>query len=302
MNEKPTHLDLFSGIGGFALAAGWAGFETVGFCDNEPYAQAVLKKHWPDVPIHGDIKALDGTAYRGVTLLTGGFPCQPFSNAGKRRGKDDDRYLWPQMLRVIQEARPAWIIGENVAGIIGLALDKVCSDLEACGYEVEPIIIPACGVDAPHRRDRVWIMGNAKFNGHSASKNGSGLLHKSEEQTREIEERESSGASYSPKNVADSKCDAEGRAYRQDEREGQRGRENQNIIERNEVGSNLADGGKDVAYPNGERVCGVRWLAEPRLGRLANGIPNRVAKLKGLGNAIVPQVAHEIIKGIRELL
>ena len=158
MNEKPTHLDLFSGIGGFALAAGWAGFETVGFCDNEPYAQAVLKKHWPNVPIHGDIKALDGTAYRGVTLLTGGFPCQPFSNAGKRRGKDDDRYLWPQMLRVIQEARPTWIVGENVVGIIGLALDQVCSDLEAEGYEVEPIIIPACGVDAPHRRNRVWVV------------------------------------------------------------------------------------------------------------------------------------------------
>jgi DNA (cytosine-5)-methyltransferase 1 len=205
------------------------------------------------------------------------------------------------MLRVIQEARPTWIVGENVAGIIGLALDKVCSDLEACGYEVEPIIIPACGVDAPHRRDRVWIMGNAKFNGHSASQKRSGLLHKSEEQTREIEKWESSGASCSPQNVADSKCDAEGSAYRQDEREGQRGRQNQNIIERNEVGSNLADGGKDVAYANSGRICGVRWLAEPGLGRLANGIPNRVAKLKGLGNAIVPQVAYEILKAIRSI-
>ena len=96
--NEPTHLDLFSGIGGFALAARWAGFRTIGFCDNEPYAQAVIKKHWPEVPIHGDIKALDGTAYRGVTLLTGGFPCQPFSCAGKQRGKDDDRYLWPEML------------------------------------------------------------------------------------------------------------------------------------------------------------------------------------------------------------
>ena len=157
--DEPTHLDLFSGIGGFALAAGWAGFKTIGFCDNEPYAQAVLKKHWPDVPIHGDIKTLDGTAYRGVTLLTGGFPCQPFSNAGKRRGKDDDRYLWPQMLRVIQEARPDWIVGENVVGIIGLALDQVLSDLEKEGYEVEAIIVPACGVDANHRRNRVWIVG-----------------------------------------------------------------------------------------------------------------------------------------------
>jgi hypothetical protein len=165
-------------------------------------------------------------------------------------------------------------------------------------------------------------VGNSKFNGHSPSEKRGGLLYKSEKQTREIEERQSSGASYSSQNVADSKCDAEGSAYRQDERESQRGRQNQNIIERNEVGSNLADGGKDVANANGgqfskcesqrqqiqmpcesgERVCGVRWLAEPGLGRLANGIPNRVAKLKGLGNAIVPQVAYQIIKGIRELL
>jgi len=158
-DEKPTHLDLFSGIGGFALAAGWAGFETIGFCDNEPYAQAVLKKHWPNVPIHGDIKTLDGTAYRGVTLLTGGFPCQPYSSSGKQRGKDDDRHLWPEMLRVIQQAKPSWVIGENVVGIINMELEQVCIDLEACGYEVEPIIIPACGVDTPHRRNRVWIIG-----------------------------------------------------------------------------------------------------------------------------------------------
>jgi len=172
VNENPTHLDLFSGIGGFALAAGWAGFETVGFCDNEPYCQAILKKHWPQVPIHTDIKTLDGTAYRGITLLTGGFPCQPFSNAGKRRGKDDDRYLWPQMLRIIQEARPTWVVGENVVGIIGLALDQVCSDLEAKGYEVETIIIPACGVDAPHRRNRVWVIAGGgacgRLQGHQA--------------------------------------------------------------------------------------------------------------------------------------
>jgi len=157
MNEK-THLDLFSGIGGFALAAKWNGYRTVGFCDNEPYAQAVLKKHWPEVPCHKDIREVRGDLYAGVSLLTGGFPCQPFSVAGKQRGKDDNRYLWPEMLRVIREARPAWIIGENVAGIVNLALDTVCADLEAEGYEVEPIIIPACAVDAPHRRDRVWII------------------------------------------------------------------------------------------------------------------------------------------------
>ena len=291
--NEPTHLDLFSGIGGFALAAGWAGFKTIGFCDNEPYAQAVLKKHWPNVPIHGDIKALDGTAYRGVTLLTGGFPCQPFSNAGKRRGKDDDRYLWPQMLRVIQEARPNWIVGENVVGIIGLALDQVCSDLEACGYEVEPIIIPACGVDAPHRRDRIWIVGNSKFNGHTTSEKRGELLYKSEKQTREIEKRESSGTSCSSQNVADTKCDAEGGTYRENEWGSKPRWENQNVIKWNEMGSNTTNSGKN-------EQPGI-WLAEPSICRVVNGVCNRAHRIKGLGNAIVPQVAYQILKTIRSL-
>jgi DNA (cytosine-5)-methyltransferase 1 len=239
-NEKPTHLDLFSGIGGFALAAGWAGFETVGFCDNEPYAQAVLKKHWPDVPIHGDIKALDGSAYRGITLLTGGFPCQPFSNAGKRRGKDDDRYLWPQMLRVIQEARPAWIVGENVVGIIGLALDQVCSELEAFGYEVEPIIIPACSINAPHRRDRVWIIAN----------------------TKGIDDNRQRRSKFSE--------------------------ESRQIFHRGNISHN---GWEEKWTKTATSLC-----------RVANGIPHRVDRLKGLGNAIVPQVAYQIIKGIAKLV
>jgi len=173
MNEK-THLDLFSGIGGFALAARWNGYRTVGFCDCEPYAQAVLKKHWPDVPCYKDIREVRGDLYAGVTLLTGGFPCQPFSVAGKQRGKTDDRYLWPEMLRVIREARPAWIVGENVAGIVNLALDRIHSDLEAQDYEVESFIIPACAVNAPHRRDRVWIVANSKragLEGHTRNDN-----------------------------------------------------------------------------------------------------------------------------------
>ena len=161
--DEKTHLDLFSGIGGFALAAKWNGYRTVGFCDNEPYAQAVLKKHWPEVPCHKDIREVRGELYAGVTLLTGGFPCQPFSVAmqSQRKGKEDVRYLWPEMLRVIQEARPTWIIGENVVGIVNLALDQVCADLEGEGYEVEPIIIPACSVGANHKRDRVWIVANS---------------------------------------------------------------------------------------------------------------------------------------------
>jgi len=160
-----THIDLFSGIGGFSLAAGWAGFETVVFCEKDKFCQRVLKKHWPEVPCESDIRDFDGTKFRGATLLTGGFPCQPFSCAGQRRGKADDRYLWPQMLRVIAEARPAWIVAENVAGIIEMELEGVCVDLEAEGYEVWPVIIPACAVGAPHRRDRVWIIANATGRG-----------------------------------------------------------------------------------------------------------------------------------------
>jgi len=234
MNEK-THLDLFSGIGGFALAAKWNGYRTVGFCDNEPYAQAVLKKHWPEVPCYKDIREVRGELYAGVTLLTGGFPCQPFSVAGKQRGKDDNRYLWPEMLRVIQEARPAWIIGENVAGIVNLALDQVCADLEGQGYEVEPIIVPACAVDAPHRRDRVWIVGhsnNKGLQGHWGSKECESKLP---------------------------------------------------------VGKGCSSEQKE-------------WLAEPNVGRVANGIPNRSHRLKGLGNAIVPQVASEIIRCINQVM
>ena len=169
-----THLDLFSGIGGFALAAQWNGFRTVAFCEKEPYAQQVLRERFRGVPIHADICTLNGADYRGVALVTGGFPCQPFSVAGKRRGKEDDRHLWPEMLRVIAQARPAWVVGENVAGIINMELDSVLSDLESEGYAARPFVIPACGVDAKHRRNRVWIVAksNAERCGRRAHDQG----------------------------------------------------------------------------------------------------------------------------------
>lgn len=171
-----THLSLFSGIGGLDLAAEWAGFRTVGQCEWADYPRAVLEKHWPGLPRWRDIRTLTGddffekTGLRTVTVLSGGFPCQPFSTAGKRRGKDDDRYLWPEMLRVISEIRPTWVVGENVAGIVNMALDTVLSDLESIGYSCQALVIPACAVDAPHRRDRVAIVGYAEHNGLSAAK------------------------------------------------------------------------------------------------------------------------------------
>lgn len=153
------HLDLFSGIGGFALAAKMAGgIETIGFCECEPYAQAVLRRHWPTVTISTDIHELKGTEYGPIDIITGGFPCQPYSVAGPRRGNADDRALWPQMLRVIREARSRWVIGENVPGIIPMALDGIITDLETEAYTCGTLVVPACAVGAIHRRDRVWII------------------------------------------------------------------------------------------------------------------------------------------------
>lgn len=159
-----THLSLFSGIGGLDLAAEAAGFVTVGQCEWADYPTKILEKHWPDVPRWRDIRTLtkesfyEKTGLRTVDVISGGFPCQPFSRSGKRKGKDDDRYLWPEMFRVIRELRPSWVLGENVPGIVDLALDEVLSDLENIGYSAQAFNIPACGVDAPHKRERIAIV------------------------------------------------------------------------------------------------------------------------------------------------
>jgi DNA (cytosine-5)-methyltransferase 1 len=193
-----NHLDLFSGIGGFALATEWA-FGEVNhvFCDYEPFSRAIIKKHWPNSQIHGDIRQLtadtigcghihgesqEHSAEAGeqtlrksstgcgrftVDILTGGFPCQPFSQAGRRRGTEDDRHLWPEMLRVIRETSPRWVVGENVGGLLtwneGMVLEQIYADLENEGYEVQAFVIPAVSVNAPHRRDRVWIVANRRL-------------------------------------------------------------------------------------------------------------------------------------------
>jgi len=156
-----NHASLFSGIGGFDLAAEWMGWTNVLHCERDPFCQRVLKYHFPNAKTYNDVKTFDGTEWRGrVDILTGGFPCQPYSSAGKRLGKDDERHLWPEMCRIISEVAPAYVVGENVGGLLnwngGVVFEEVCSDLEALGYEVWTGVLPAAGVGAPHRRDRVW--------------------------------------------------------------------------------------------------------------------------------------------------
>jgi DNA-cytosine methyltransferase len=158
-----THGSLFSGIGGFDLAAQWMGWENIFHCEWNPICQRVLKYHFPKSISYEDITKTDFTVHRGrIDLITGGFPCQPYSMAGKRLGKDDERHLFPEMLRAIREIQPSWVVGENVFGLVnwngGLVFEEVQSDLETEGYEVQPFILPACAVNAPHRRDRVWFI------------------------------------------------------------------------------------------------------------------------------------------------
>lgn len=164
------HGSLFSGIGGFDLAATWMGWENVFQCEKDIFCQRILRFYWPKARMYENIKEFDATIYRGaITVLSGGFPCQPFSVAGKRKGTADDRYLWPEMCRIINEVRPRWVVGENVLGLLnwgrGMVFEQVQADLEAAGYEVWTYILPAAGIGAPHLRQRVWIVAHAGGDG-----------------------------------------------------------------------------------------------------------------------------------------
>lgn len=161
-----NHGSLFSGGGGFDLAAEMMGWNNVFHTEWNPFCQKLLNYYWPNAESYSDIRQFDATKFNGkIDIITGGFPCQPFSAAGKRKGTEDTRYLWPEMLRIIQEVRPRWVVGENVYGIInwngGMVFEQVQADLESCGYEVRPFVLPAIAVNAPHRRDRVWFIANA---------------------------------------------------------------------------------------------------------------------------------------------
>jgi DNA (cytosine-5)-methyltransferase 1 len=285
------HLDLFSGLGGFSLGLeATGGFETVAFCDIEKFSRKVLKKHWPDVKQYKDIKELTYEQIKEDTLapidiITGGYPCQPFSVAGSQRGEKDKRHLWPDMFRLVKECKPTWVIGENVSGHIKLGLDTVLQDLESEGYTVRAFSISASSVGANHQRERVWIIAYSN-------------MENSRQHGRRIESTwntESIGSGTSEETQWST---------------------NSNQINGSGEGATLVGESSDT---NSQRLQGRRseqqlrkdeterptswdgwWEFEPDVGRVANGIPRRVDRLKGLGNSLVPAIPFIIGQSILE--
>lgn len=324
-----THGSLFSGIGGFDLAAHWMGWNNIFQVEKDEWCRKVLAKNFPNTKRFEDIKEFNAKEYYGtVDVISGGFPCQPFSVAGQRKGKDDDRYLWEEMLRIISEVQPSFVVGENVTGIIGLALDTVLSDLEAQNYTTETFIIPACSKNAWHRRDRVWIVAYANSIGRQdeQKENGKPLCNgnrndKIEEQSREQQQCRTGKSSSVFSNTASSGTGME--EHRSSGQERGASNEHKPTILRQEngkVGSERFNAGSgDVSTNTNDTGCEEQresitdgtelfapkcsswWEVEPRVGRVVDGLPGRVDRLKGLGNAIVPQVAFELFKAVESV-
>ena len=283
-----NHLDLFSGIGGFSLGLEKVGFKTIAFCEREEYCRMLLQKHWKGVKIYNDIKKLEAKDIKEpVDILTGGFPCQPYSVAGKQKGTNDDRYLWPEMFRVIKEVKPTFIVAENVRGLIniqdGMVFETVCSDLESEGFEIQTFIIPAAGVGAPHKRERVYIMGYSKHNGSLTSKIKRGN-NKINDRTEEGE-----NTTFQPERTSRSRDDV--------------ALENSGceLYERSSIRGTDEDETRKEITNQHQRSSSSSWRSwefEPDVGRVANGVPGRAHRLRGLGNAIIPKIAEEIGRSI----
>lgn len=297
-----THLSLFSGIGGIDLAAEWAGFQTIGQCEWADYPTKVLEKHWPDVPRWRDIRTLtkesfyEKTGMETVDLISGGFPCQPFSFAGKRRGKKDDRYLWPEMLRVIQEIRPAWVLGENVAGFVNMGLDEALSDLESQGYFTRSFLIPACSVGALHQRYRVFIVANSPGERRGETRQyceqyekwpaGCGII--SDSQSQGLQNRERPAVSESKEKKSAKEINRSERFCTLAYTESKRCEEQLPVPIEQKNRFNTWRAGP----------FGDFWATEPAVGRVADGVSSRVDRLKCLGNAVVPQQVFPILEAI----
>ena len=335
MRTNHKLLDLFSGIGGFSLGAERNGIETIGFVEKDEFCQKVLKKHWSDVPIIDDIRKVNGKDFGSATIISGGFPCQPFSVAGKREGTDDDRYLWDEMLRVISSCKPTWVIGENVEGIIniqdGMVLRSVQDDLEREGFQVQCLVIPASGIGAWHQRNRVWILGYSQHNGSSTTKEQRGNTQTSTgSKKRENSPLQSERTSRPTDNgdVSNSNsgelhgCISTSRIcrtkhHRMDSNKKRNGNEVWSETERcssqNTERENVSDSDnsrfKQQWQPKSDekknktlKRCSW-WQTQSELRGVPNGVSfelhsDRTNRIKALGNSIVPQIAEQIFRSI----
>jgi len=360
MGEMLTHVDLFSGIGGFALAAQWTGFRTIAFCEIEPFCQEVLKARFGaiadtasirrngnhaqgqgiqlqnetrreigagDFPtLIPDIRDFDGTQFRGATLLTGGVPCQPASIAGKRKGTADDRWLWPEAIRVLAEVKPTWVIFENPCGILsleqGVVFEDLLSQMEGEGYEVRPVIIPACAVNAPHRRDRVWILAHIAQDA-LLGRNGRWGDGDTPRLRRALQtagsnsdapdtlnylgqssgtQQDKWGMATQDKQITEIAPDT--KRFRLECSRGKTGiRETGEVSGREGGQSSPSTKVKDIPRTQPTDTGWEQNWPEvaTRLCRVDARVSNRVDRLKALGNSIVPQVAYRIIKAIAEI-
>ena len=356
MNEEIRTLDLFAGIGGFSYAAHLANrgstgpfFRTSAFVERDQFCQRVLKKHWPDTPIFDDVTTLDADGLGRIDMVTAGFPCQPASVAGGRKGREDDRWLWPEIVRIVRGTRPTWLLLENVRGLLalesGMVFEDCIADLEAAGYESQSFIIPACAIDsAPHRRDRVWIVAYSKqprFRCVSKPTGDKRREPRKKTSTSLRQKDRSPGTSRPDATSADAHANIEGEPdgfehEQQDvadpdserlqgqwpngSKEGREDSERQAglcgraVLDDTKCGE---DGWRGNARKPSSEICGVPdgvsgrldaagqhpgWSnGEPEgMQRVSVGVKDRAARLKALGNSIVPQVAEQIFRAILE--
>jgi len=338
------HGSLFSGIGGFDLAAEWMGWENIFHCEWMPFPRKVLNHYWPNSISYEDITKTDFSIHRGtIDILTGGFPCQPYSAAGKRLGKEDERHLWPHMLRAIREIEPTFVVGENVRGLTnwngGVVFEEVCTDLESCGYEVQPILLPACAVGAPHRRDRVWFVAYSKSNRWNERRkeineweinkfqNRCEIWNKSSANGKQSDATDSNGSEQTnnegtdrteadkiwrqnESNVLGELCsdgmatDSDSERFKWSIPTGINDRQKWEVRQDSKISEYLhsyKSGIQFQNFPTQSPICGGD-----------DGIPNQLdgitfskwrnESIKGYGNAIVPQLAYQIFKTIQYLL
>jgi DNA (cytosine-5)-methyltransferase 1 len=286
--SEMNFISLFAGIGGFDLGLERAGMKCVAQVEIDPFCLKVLEKHWPDVPRFTDVKEVGKHNLPAADLICGGFPCQPHSVAGKRRGKEDDRDLWPEYRRIIDECRPRWVLAENVPGIRTTILDQVLSDMERLDYTTRTLVVPACAFDAPHRRERIFIIAHAKSSAgrlselarkeslYSDGNGGNRNVAYAEEQYRPIDRQETLESGWRNPDIRNTTSQGF-----------------QNM--RNITMGRCTEGNKVLQSERSDW-----WSVEPPVGRVAHGIPRRVDRLRSLGNAVVPQVVEWIGRQIVE--